>query len=127
MTRTATQGLLMIGAFIVLLLVVAAAFVKPDGYGLWGAAVGAGLGLLNLAVGSLVTRRSLRHGMKSATATLAGGFVIRLLVLVVAILIFQRTHIVDPAAFALTFLVFFFVYVGVELLMVERFGTRTAA
>ena len=35
-------------------------------------------------------------------------------------LVFRRTGSVDPAAFALTFLVFFFLYLGVELLLVER-------
>jgi len=75
---------------------------------------------VNLGVGYVVTRRSLRHGMKSAMATLAGGFVARLFVVAGMMLLFRRTGAVDPAAFALTFLVFFFVYVGVEVLLVER-------
>lgn len=125
MTRTATQGLFMIAGFIVLLLVTWALFVKLDGNGVRGALVGGGLGLVNLGVGSLLTRRALRRGMKSATATMAGGFVARLLALVVLILLFERTQTVDAAAFALTFLVLFFVYIGVELLMVERSGTSS--
>lgn len=120
MSRTATQGLLMIGAFVGLLLVASAAFVKFDGHGLRGTAVGAALGLLNLGVGLLATRRALRLKMNSAVATVAGGFILRLLAVVVLMVIFQRTEAVDPAAFALTFLVFFFVYLGVELLMVEH-------
>ena len=126
MTRTATQGLVMVGGFIALLVVASAAVVKPDRAGIRGAVVGAGLGLVNLGVGYLVTRRALRHGMKSALATLAGGFIARLLVVVVLIVVFQRTGAADPAAFALTFLVFFFVYLGLELLLVERSldGTR---
>lgn len=127
MTRTATQGLLMVGGFIALLLVMLIGFVKLDAHGMRGAEVGAALGLVNLLVGSLLTRRALRNGMKSATATMAGGFIVRMLVLVSLILIFRRTATVNPAAFALTFLVFFFVYLGVELLMVERFGSRRAA
>jgi hypothetical protein len=119
-TRTATQGLVMIGAFVALLVVAAAAFVKFDGHGLLGTAVGAGLGLVNLAVGLLATRRALRLKMNSAVATVAGGFILRLFAVVVLMVIFQRTEAVDPAAFALTFLVFFFVYLGFELLMVER-------
>ena len=75
---------------------------------------------MNLALGFLVTRRSLRYGMKSAMATLAGGFIARLFVVVFLMLVFRRTGSVDPAAFALTFLVFFFLYLGVELLLVER-------
>jgi ATP synthase I subunit len=125
MSRTASQGLLMVGGFIGLLVVTALVFVEPDGDGARGAAIGAGLGLVNLAVGYLVTRRSLRHGMKSAMATLAGGFLARLFVVVGLMLLFRRTGSVDPAAFALTFLVFFFVYLGVEMILVERSLDRT--
>jgi hypothetical protein len=127
MTRTATQGLIMTGAFIVLLVVVAATFVDMDRQGVRGTAVGAGLGLVNLVVGSLVTRRMLRQGMKSAMTMVAGGFIARLVVLVSLMVIFQRTGAADPAAFALTFLVFFFVYLAVEVLLVERSlsGTRS--
>ncbi len=120
MSRTASQGLVMVGAFIGLLVVVALAFVEPDGDGARGAAIGAGLGLVNLGVGYLVTRRALRHGMKSAMATLAGGFIARLFVLAGLMLLFRRTDSIDPAAFALTFLVFFFAYLGLEMLLVER-------
>jgi ATP synthase I chain len=110
----------MVGGFIGLLVVVAVTFVEPDGDGARGAAIGAGLGILNLAAGYLVTRHSLRQGMKSAMATLAGGFIARLLVVVGLMLLFRRTGSVDPAAFALTFLVFFFAYLGVEMILVER-------
>ncbi|HEY4409441.1 MAG TPA: ATP synthase subunit I [Acidimicrobiia bacterium] len=120
MSRTATQGLVMIGAFIGLLAMTAAVFVKPDGDNVRGAAVGAGLGLVNLAVGYLLTRRALQNGMKSAMATLAGGFAARLFALVFLMLVFRRTGSVDPGAFAITFMVFFFAYVGLELLLVER-------
>jgi hypothetical protein len=119
-SRTASQGLLAVGGFIGLLVLAALVFVEPDGDGARGAAIGAGVGLLNLAVGYLVTRRSLRHGMKSAMATLAGGFLARLFVVVGLMLLFRRTGSVDPAAFALTFLVFFFAYLGVDMILVER-------
>lgn len=110
----------MVGGFVALLVLAAVAFVEPDGEGTRGAAVGAALGLVNLGVGYLVTRRSLRRGMKSAMATLGGGFIARLFVVVTLMLLFRRTGSVDPAAFALTFLVFFFVYLGVEMILVER-------
>lgn len=128
MTRTATQGLVMVGAFIALLVVVSATFVDLDGDGVRGTVIGAALGLLNLTVGYLVTRRTLRRGMKSAMATFVGGFLARLIVLSGLMVLFQRTGAADPAAFALTFLVFFFVYLGVEVLVVERSldGTRRA-
>jgi hypothetical protein len=124
-SRTASQGLLMIGGFIGLLLLAAVAFIEPDGDGARGAAIGAGLGLVNLGVGYVVTRRSLRHGMKSAMTTLAGGFIARLFVVVGLMLLFRRTGSVDPAAFALTFLVFFFAYIGVEMILVERSMARS--
>lgn len=129
MTRTATAGLAMVGGFIVLLVVASVAFVEMDAEGVRGTVVGAGLGILNLAVGYLVTRRALRRGMKSAMATLAGGFFARLLVVVGLMVFFQRTKTVDPVAFALTFLVFFFAYLGVEVILVERSlnGTRRTA
>jgi hypothetical protein len=120
MTRTASQGLVMVGGFVGLLMVAALAFVELDGEAVRGALIGAGLGLVNLAVGYVLTRRTLRQGMKSAMTTLLGGFVVRLLVVVGLMLLFRRTGSVDPAAFALTFLVFFFVYLGVEMILVDR-------
>jgi len=120
MTRTTTAGLAMVGGLIVLLVAASAAFIELDGDGLLGAGIGAGLGLLNLAVGYLLTRRSLRRGMKSALRTLLGGFFARLLAVVGLTLAFQRTEAVDAVAFALTFLVFFFAYLGLEVLLVER-------
>jgi ATP synthase I subunit len=115
----------MVGAFIGLLVVAALAFVEPDGDGARGALIGAGLGFLNLGVGYLVTKRSLRHGMKSAMATLAGGFIARLFVVAGLMLLFRRTGSVDPAAFALTFMVFFFAYLGLEMVLVERSTARS--
>lgn len=110
----------MIGGFIALLVLAALAFVEPNGDGARGALIGAAVGLVNLGVGYALTRRSLRHGMQSAMATLAGGFVARLFVVVALMLLFRRTGSVDPAAFALTFLVFFFAYLGVEMILVDR-------
>ena len=115
----------MVGAFIGLLVVATLAFIEFDGDGARGAAVGAVLGLLNLGVGYLVTKRSLRVGMKSAMATLAGGFLARLFVVASLMLLFRRTESIDPAAFALTFMVFFFAYLGLEMILVERSTART--
>ena len=120
MGRTASWGLLMVGGFIVLLVGATVAVVEPDRQGAWGAAVGAGLGLVNLGVGYLVMRRALRGGLNSALATLVGGFIARLVAVVGLMLVFRRTESIDETAFALTFLVFFFVFLAVELLLVER-------
>ena len=61
-------------------------------------------------------------------ATLAGGFIARLFLVVGLMLLLRRTGSVDPAAFALTFLVFFFAYLGVEMILVDRSltGSREA-
>ena len=129
MTRTTTAGLAATGGFILLLVAASAAFIDLDAEGLAGTAIGAGLGILNLVVGYLVTRRALRRGMKSAMRTLLGGFFLRLVTVVGLTMVFQRTAAVDPVAFALTFMVFFFVYLGVEVVLVERSlnGTRRTA
>lgn len=125
MTRTATQGLVMVGGFIVLLCVASLVFVKLDGNAVRGAAIGAGLGVVNLALGLLMARKSMKAGTRSAMGALMGGFFARLVLLVVLIEIFQRTNTIDPAAFGLTFLVFFFVYLGFELIMVEKARSTT--
>lgn len=120
MTRTAIQGLFVVGGCVALLAVASLGFVEYDREGIRGTAFGAGLGLLNLVVGYFLTRRTLRQGMKSAMTLVAGGFLARLFLLVVLMLLFRRTGAADPAAFALTFLVFFFVYLGIEVFLVER-------
>jgi hypothetical protein len=130
MKRTTTVGLAAVGGFIALLVVVSASVIdlsRPAG--LRGAAIGAGLGLLNLLAGYFVTKRALRHGMKSAMRTLLTGFFLRLVTVAALIVVFQRTAAVDAVAFALSFLVFFFVYLGLEVLLVERSlnGTGRAA
>jgi hypothetical protein len=133
MSRFAVQGLMMVGGFIALLVVASLVFVRLDGNAARGAAIGAGLGLLNLGLGLVMARKSMRNAREggstatSAMATLLGGFFVRMVLLVVLIEIFMRTSTVDPAAFGLTFLVFFFVYLGFELIMVERArSTRSA-
>jgi hypothetical protein len=124
MTRTATQGLLMTACFVCLLMAVALSVIDWDSAGVAGASIGAAVGVLNLAVGYVMTQRALRHGMRSATATIAGGFIARLFVVVGLMLLFRGTDSIDPTAFALVFLVFFFVYMGVEVLLVERSANR---
>jgi hypothetical protein len=129
MKRTTTAGLAAVGGFIVLLVAASAAFIDLDAQGLRGTAIGAGLGILNFAVGYLVTRRALRQGMKSALRTLLAGFLVRLVAVAGVMVVLHRTKAADPAAFGLTFMVFFFAYLGVEVLLVERSlnGTGRAA
>jgi hypothetical protein len=120
MTGIAIPSLVMAGGFVAMLVVAALTFIEFDRQGIRGTAIGAGLGLLNLVVGYIVTRRMLRRGMKSAMTMFATGFIARLFVVAGLMVLFQRTGAASPAAFALTFLVFFFVYLGLEVLLVER-------
>jgi F0F1-type ATP synthase assembly protein I len=120
MRQALPSSLMMLGVMLSLLVIAAVAFVRFDGDGARGAVVGAALGLVNLILGYRATRRTLQRGMTSAMATLATGAVTRLLVVAGLVIFFQRTGAADPAAFALTFMAFFFVYLVVEVLMVER-------
>ena len=81
-----------------LMAIACAVFVDLDGPGLAGVGIGAGLGLLNLAV----------------------GFFGRLVLVVGLLFAFHRTDAVDGVAFALVFMLFFFVYLGLEVVLVER-------
>ncbi|MEW6473778.1 MAG: hypothetical protein AB1679_16120 [Actinomycetota bacterium] len=97
-----------------------AAAVDLDQASVRGVVIGAGLGLLNLAVGYLVMRWALRQGMRRALGAVVGGLITRLVILAGLIILFQRTGAVDPTSFAFTFFVFFLVYLGLEVLLVQR-------
>jgi hypothetical protein len=121
MTRTVSVGLALVAGMALLLAVASALFIDFDRAGRNGALAGAGLGILNLAVGYWLTRRALRRGgMKSAMTTLLGGFLVRLVVLVGLAFLFHAIEGISEVAFALVFMVFFFVYVAIEVLLVER-------
>ena len=119
-TKTRNIGYAMVAGMVLLLAGAFVYLVRFDRPGLVGAGIGAGLGLLNLGAGYLVTSRALRRGMNSALLTLLGGFFARLVVLVAGTLWFQNVAWASELAFALAFMVFFFVYVGLEIALVER-------
>ena len=116
----AKRGLLVTGGFVVLVAAVSLFFVSFSSASARGVALGAALGIVNLVVGLIVTRRSMRQGVTSTTATVAGGFGARLVVLVALFLAFRGSSTVDAAAFGLTFVAFFFVYLAAEIVMIER-------
>lgn len=120
MMRTTSVGLAAVGAIVLLLAGAFVHFVRLDAPAWNGVAVGAGLGLLNLAVGWRVSARALRRGMRSAMTTLLGGFVARMVVLCGLVLVFHAVDGVSEVAFALTFMLFFFLYVALEIVLVER-------
>ena len=109
----------MLGLFLAFLVVASVLFGSLDNQAR-GSLVGAGLGLLNLMVGYFMTQRALRHGLSTAMATIASGFIGRLIVVTALTLVFQRTDLANPTSFALTFMLFFFVHLVVEVLMVQR-------
>lgn len=116
----------MLGLFVAFLVVASVVFGSLDNQAR-GSLVGAGLGLLNLMVGYLMTRRALRQELRTAMTTIATGFIGRLIVITALMLVFQRTDLANPTSFALTFMLFFFVHLVVEVLMVQRsLGDRKA-
>ena len=119
MTRTTNAGLAMVAAFALLLGISLFVFVRFDRPGFVGAGIGAAVGIANLVVGLWLARRALRRGMKSAMGTLLGGFFARLVLLGGLVVVFARTDAVSEIAFALVFMVFFFLYVGAEIVLIN--------
>ncbi|MHC4490806.1 MAG: hypothetical protein ACYTDU_04195 [Planctomycetota bacterium] len=113
-------GLALVAGMVLLLAAASVLLIDFDRAGRNGALAGAGLGVLNLGLGYWLTRRSLRRGMKSAMATLLGGFLVRLVLVVALAFAFHSVEGISEVAFALVFMVFFFVYVAIEVLLVER-------
>jgi hypothetical protein len=120
MTPIAKRGLLVALGFIVLAAAVSALFVNFDGASARGVAIGAALGIANVVVGLVLTRRSLHKGIRSATTVAMGGFGVRMVLLVTLFLVFKQTTTVDAAAFGLTFVTFFFVYLAAEIVIIEQ-------
>jgi hypothetical protein len=106
---------------IVLLIAVAMLYVVDfNRAGIAGALIGALVGLLNLAVGYVLAERGLKRSMNAVFAILLGGFFARLLILVALVFLFHKTEAVNEVAFALVFMIFFFLYVGAEIVLVNR-------
>ena len=114
--RSPAAVFLMVGGFVAFLLVAMIAVVDLDRAGVRGILIGSGLGLLNLALGYPMMRRTLKRGIRTAVGTVAGGMTVRMAVVVLVMVLLQRSGLADPAAFALTFLIFFFVYLAFEVL-----------
>ena len=121
MTATTRTVLIAMTAGMVLLAAGAAAsLIEFDRAGLIGAGIGLALGLLNLVVGYRMTLRAVNLGLNPALRIMLGGFFVRLLVLGGLTLAFQRTEAIDEVAFALVFLLFFFVLLAIEIVVVEK-------
>jgi len=124
-TRPSTLAIFF-GLGLALLIAVACAKLFTFDRATWiGVGIGGGVGLLNLAIGMLVMRRAFRSGTTATLRVLVVGFILRLVVLVALVLVFQRVAWVNEAALALAFLACFFVYVTLEVVMVERALNRS--
>ncbi len=109
------MGLLTIGALVGTL-----AVRGIDGPSLAGLAVGAGLGFLNLAVGGLLLYWTLKRRPKSALIVSLVGFFVRLGLLLGLTYYFWYIDSVDAVTFAISFVIFFFLFLVVEIGIVGR-------
>lgn len=115
------MGILTVGA-----LAAVVAFRGLEGPVLVGLAIGAGLGGLNLAVGGFLLSWALRRRPKAALAVSLGGFFVRLGLLLGLTHAFWGVSSVDAVTFALAFVVFFFLFLVVEIRIVGRASKRAA-
>ena len=122
MTATTTKVLIAMTVGVALMVAGGVAyFVDLDSAGLLGAGIGAALGLLNLAVGYRMTSRAVTLGLNPALRILVGGFFVRLVVLAGLLLWFHSIPSIDEVAFAVVFMLFCFVLVAIEIVIVEKY------
>ena len=117
---TKNLGIAMTAGMVLVIFAALVHFVTFDRDGILGLVIGAGLGLLNMAASYAMASRALKQGMTSAMTTLMGGFFARLVLLVVLMLWFQKLAAVDAVAFALSFMMLFFMTVAIEIQLVNR-------
>ncbi|MGQ0613681.1 MAG: hypothetical protein ACT4PV_08095 [Planctomycetaceae bacterium] len=100
-----------------------------DSAGVLGVILGGALGAVNLGLGWWATARALRKSPSAALRAVVGGFFVRLVALVALVLFFQGRDWIDATAFALAFMVFFVVFLALEVNLVQRNlnGTRRPA
>jgi hypothetical protein len=116
----------MMGALLVVALVVVLLVRGLDGPALAGLGIGGALGAVNLAAGGLLLAFTLRRRPKAALAVSLGGFFVRLGVLLGLTYGFSTVEAVDEITFAVSFVVFFFLFLVVEIGIVSRASKRPA-
>jgi hypothetical protein len=89
-----------------------------------GLGIGAGLGGANLALGGWLLSWTLRRKPSAALAVSLGGFFFRLGILLVLTYVFWGNPGVDAVTFAVSFVVFFFLFLVVEIAIVSRAARR---
>lgn len=101
--------------------------VEFDQAGVMGCSIGALFGVANLVLGLRITARAMQRGdSKALMATITSGFLIRFFVLAVLIVLFHFTEPINEVAFALTFLIFFMLFMCLEVRLVEKSLRRSA-
>ena len=93
---------------------------------LTGALVGVGLGGLSLLIESVSLTWSLRQKPSWTLGISLGGFFVRLVLVVVLTLVFDGIESVSAVTFALTYVVSFLAFVGVQVWAVSRMMDRAS-
>ncbi len=119
-------GIFVLGAIIVLLVIVMLTQYELAGPTWAGIGMGAALGTLNLFIGTALTGRALKRSNQAVLRTMLGGFFIRLLALAGLIFAFHKLSWIDETAFALAFMVFFCLFLAVEIRIIDRSLRRAA-
>jgi hypothetical protein len=114
------------GLFTVAALVAVVVYRGLDGAVLVGLGLGAGLGAVNLAAGGFLLSWTLRRRPKWALAVSLGGFFVRLGLLLGLTYAFWAPEWVDAVTFAIGFVVFFFLFLVVEIGIVGRVSKTQA-
>ena len=113
MTNT-TLGYITVGFLAIALVSAMIWAVEFDQAGIVGTGIGALLGVVNLVLGLRITARAMQRGdSKALMSTITSGFLIRFFVLAIFIVAFHFTEPVNEVAFALTFLIFFMLFMCV--------------
>ena len=132
MNKAKNIGLAMTAAMTLLLVFLLLLVVDFDRAGLVGVSIGAGLGLLHLLAGAWLARRALSNAdrpgsMTAIMGTMLGSMFVKMVVLIGLLLWFHTLPGINEIAFALTFMIFFFAYLGVLVMLVERILNRNGS
>jgi hypothetical protein len=120
-------GLFGVGSMVLLLVGALIWAVDFDRAGVVGCSVGAALGLLNLVAGLRITASAMRKGgSKAVMSVITFGFLARFFALAILIVVFHFVAAVNTVAFALTFLLLFMVFLGLEVRLVASSLRRPA-
>ena len=116
----ALAGALLMGAMTIAALLAVVIFRGLEGPALAGLGIGAGLGAVNLALGGGLLWWTLKRRPKAALIVSLVGFFARLGILLGLTYWFWSVPEVDAITFAVSFVVFFFLFLVVEIGIVSR-------